>query len=201
MGRTSDARERLLGSARELFHQRGFNAVGVNDICSAAGVNKGSFYHFFPSKQQLALDVVDAYWLLARQRLESHLLGDEPPLQRLRAFCRSLYDDHRTACATSGVQRGCPLGNLGLEMSTQDPLLRDRVGQAFDAQIGYFERLLRQARQAGDVAADLDPRRTAVSLVALLEGRILLSKVHNDPALLADLEAEALRLVTGGGAG
>lgn len=195
MGRTSDARDRLLESAVELFHDRGYNAVGVNEICRAADVNKGSFYHFFPSKQQLALDVVDAYWFGVRERLERTLVGDAPPLERLRRFCRDVHASHAQACDTAGKQRGCPLGNLALEMSTQDPQVRDRLLQSFDAQIGYFERLLRDAAERGDLAADLDVRGAAESVVSLLEGRIMLSKLRDDPAPLADLEHEVLRLV------
>ena len=60
MGRTSDARERLIESARELIYARGYNSVGVEEICQHAGVNKGSFYHFYASKRDLVLDVIRA---------------------------------------------------------------------------------------------------------------------------------------------
>ena len=62
MGRRSDARNRLLEGADRLFRDQGFAAVGVAQLCAAAGVNKGSFYHFFPSKQALLLEVVAAAW-------------------------------------------------------------------------------------------------------------------------------------------
>ena len=61
MGRTSDARERLVESCQALMHEKGYTAVGVGEVCSRAGVNKGSFYHFFPSKQDLALTVIDQF--------------------------------------------------------------------------------------------------------------------------------------------
>jgi TetR/AcrR family transcriptional repressor of nem operon len=61
MGRTSDARDRLIESGQGLMHERGFTAVGVSEVCAHAGVNKGSFYHFFPSKQELALAVIARY--------------------------------------------------------------------------------------------------------------------------------------------
>jgi TetR/AcrR family transcriptional regulator, transcriptional repressor for nem operon len=54
MGRTSEARERLIGTAGDLWHRRSYTDVGVSEICETAGVQKGSFYHFFPSKQDLA---------------------------------------------------------------------------------------------------------------------------------------------------
>ena len=67
MGRTSNARERLIESASELWHSRSYADVGVNEICEHAGVRKGSFYHFFASKQDLALAVIDSFWSRARR--------------------------------------------------------------------------------------------------------------------------------------
>ena len=62
MGRTSDARERLIASAIDLIGARSYRAVSVDDLCAHAGVNKGSFYHFFPAKRDLALAAIDLQW-------------------------------------------------------------------------------------------------------------------------------------------
>lgn len=61
MGRTSDAKEKILAAARSLIGGRGYSALGVAEICKAAGVPKGSFYCFFESKEALALAVVDEH--------------------------------------------------------------------------------------------------------------------------------------------
>ena len=61
MGRMSDARDRILQAATDLIHDRGYAAVSVSDICSAAGLKKGSFYHFFPSKLELVLETIDQF--------------------------------------------------------------------------------------------------------------------------------------------
>jgi TetR/AcrR family transcriptional regulator, transcriptional repressor for nem operon len=193
MGRTSDARSRLIESAGELIHERGFNAVGVSEICAHAGVNKGSFYHFFSSKQQLVLDVVGAIWESHRRLMEETLLGDGPPLDRLRLFFDRLYDRYQKTCDGEGRQVGCPLANLALEMSTQDPLIRVRVLQTFEGQIGYLESLLREASRRGDLAHDLDPRGGAEMIVALMEGKIMLSKLRDDPETLRDLGSLVLQ--------
>lgn len=187
MGRTSNAKARLLQSAGELIHERGFNAVGVSEICDHAEVNKGSFYHFFPSKQQLVLEVIQGIWHTNRGFLEETLLAGGSPLQRLRCFFDRLYENHRSSCASQGRQLGCALANLGLEMSTHDPVVRSRVLQAFEGQIGYFESLLREAQNNGDVPSKVDPHSAAEMIVALIEGKILLSKLRDDPGALSDL--------------
>jgi AcrR family transcriptional regulator len=60
--RTDSARGRLIESAIGLIHAGSYGAVSVNDLCAAAEVKKGSFYHFFPTKRDLALAAIDAYW-------------------------------------------------------------------------------------------------------------------------------------------
>ena len=184
-----------MDSAGELLHEKGFNAVGISEICDRAGVNKGSFYYFFPSKRKLALDVVDSLWHDSREFLEQALLGEGPPLDRLRRYFDRLLEYHIASCSEHGRQIGCPLGNMALEVSTQDTLLRDRLMQAFEGHIGYLERLLREAHSRGDLPETSDPRRLAESLVALIQGKIMLSKMRDDTAPLEDLGAVALQLV------
>ena len=184
-----------MDSAGELLHKKGFNAVGISEICERAGVNKGSFYYFFPSKRKLALDVVDSWWHDSREFLEQALLGEAPPLDRLRRYFDQLLQYHAASCSEHRRQIGCPLGNMALEVSTQDTLLRDRLVQAFEGHIGYLERLLREAHSRGDLPETSEPRRLAESLVALIQGKIMLSKLRNDTAPLEDLGDLALRLI------
>ena len=86
MGRTSDAKARLLESAMELMYARGYTAVGVQEICEHAGVNKGSFYYFFPSKRTLALEVIDAYGQHVRDMWQDAMAADGPLLERLQRY-------------------------------------------------------------------------------------------------------------------
>ena len=69
MGRMSDARERLLSSAGELIYALGSQGASVEELCERAGVKKGSFYHFFPSKQELTLAALEAQWNMMRDAL------------------------------------------------------------------------------------------------------------------------------------
>ena len=68
MGRTSDAKEKILTAAHSLMEMRGYSALGVAEICRTAGVPKGSFYYFFVSKEALALAVIDEHWAAERRR-------------------------------------------------------------------------------------------------------------------------------------
>jgi TetR/AcrR family transcriptional regulator, transcriptional repressor for nem operon len=195
MGRTSDAKERLVRSGRQLMLERGYTAVGVAELCDRAGVNKGSFYHAFPSKQELALEVIDSFWADTSPLLDEMVTGDGPPLERLRRFFAAAHAQQRKVSKDCGGRvAGCPLGSLAQEMSSQDPVLRKRLGEVFDRHVGRFERLVAEAVGRGELPR-IDTRRAARSLVALLEGALLLAKTWNDPEMLGGLGDDALRLL------
>jgi TetR/AcrR family transcriptional regulator, transcriptional repressor for nem operon len=195
MGRTSDARERLIDAAVGMIRARSYASVSVDDLCRGAGVRKGSFYHFFPSKRDLALAALDAWWETTRREvLEPAFQPDVPPLQRIeRAFQRATRQQARNK-ERGGHFQGCPFGNLALELSAQDEAIRTRLEAAFDGFAGYFETALKEARSAGQIAADTDVRATAQALLAYLYGSILLAKTADDVAVMERLATQALRL-------
>jgi len=197
MGRTSDARERLIDTAVGLIRARSYAAVSVDDLCRNAGVRKGSFYHFFPSKRDLALAALDAWWEGTRNEvLEPAFQPDVPPLERIqRAFQRTVSQQARHK-ERSGHFLGCPFGNLAMELASQDETLRAKLDATFVRFAGYFERALAEARDAGDVSPGIDVALAAQSLLAYLYGAILLAKTADDAAVMERLATRALSLVT-----
>lgn len=194
MGRTSDARERLLESGSALMHQRGYTAVGVSELCSQAGVKKGSFYHFFPSKVELALAVVDRHRAETQGALEELVNGDAPPLERLAAYAKGIWEHQVELRRSCGQVLGCPIGNLALEMSTQEPELRKALDQVFERNIESLERAVQEAIERSDLRP-LDAHRAACSILSLIEGSIMLAKMKDDPQILRDLKRNVLRLL------
>jgi TetR/AcrR family transcriptional repressor of nem operon len=194
MGRTSDAKARLLASAMELMYARGYTAVGVQDICAHAGVNKGSFYYFFPSKRALALAVIDAYGHQICHLWQDALATDGPLLTRLQRVMTQVCTLHRTVVQTNGQLHGCPLGNLALELSSQDEALRQRLHDTFTRWADALAGVLHQAVAAGELPA-LDPALTAQMIVAYFEGVVMFAKLHNDPDMVHRLPQGALHLV------
>ena len=194
MGRTSDARDKLIASGSELMHERGYTAVGVSEICARAGVQKGSFYHFFPSKVELALAVIDRYAGAGGPALEELRHGDGAPLERLAAHLEGLYLGQMAVRESCGKVLGCPIGNLGLEMSTQEPALRERLRGEFERTIDGFETVLQQAIDDGELPPR-DTRRAARSILALVEGTVMLAKMKDDPEPLRGLRDDVFALI------
>ncbi|MFE1882886.1 TetR/AcrR family transcriptional regulator [Streptomyces diastatochromogenes] len=194
MGRTSDAREKILGAAWSLLEARGYSALGVAEICKAAGVPKGSFYYFFESKEALALAVIDEHWAGQKRAWSAALDGDAEPLHRLRRLFEETEAAQRAGQQSCGTVSGCLFGNLALEMSNQTEAIRARLQEIFDAQVEMVDSVIAEAleRREVDVA---DPREAARAVVAQLEGQVLFAKLYNSPHRLGALWANCLALL------
>ena len=195
MGRSSDARERLIDAAGELWHTRSYADVGVSEICDHAGVQKGSFYHFFPSKRDLALAVIDERWRLhGIGEMAPILTGPLPPLERLALFMERGLEEQLALKASTGATVGCSFGNLVVELATVDEVLRDRLALLFDDWAALIQAALDDAVAAGDLP-EIDTDQAARAFLAFIEGLGVLIKAKDDPLAAADLLPLALRLV------
>jgi TetR/AcrR family transcriptional repressor of nem operon len=194
MGRTSDAGEKILAAGRSLFEARGYSALGVAEICKAAGVPKGSFYYFFESKEALALAVVDEHWAEQQRDWTRILSGDAEPLERLRQLFGETEAGQRAAQQGCGTVVGCLFGNLSLEMSNQTEAVRTRLQQIFDAQVEMVDAVVTEALGRGDVTVT-DTREAARSVVAQLEGQVMFAKLYNNTGRLNPLWRNCLALL------
>ncbi|MCF3963659.1 TetR/AcrR family transcriptional regulator [Streptomyces fuscigenes] len=195
MGRTSDARDKILAAAEKLFEERGYSALGVAEICSAAGVPKGSFYYFFDSKQALALTVIDEHWQVQRRDWKRLLDADLPPLRRLHDLFVATEAVQRVGQGPHGSVTGCLFGNLTLELSTRHEDVRVRLQEIFDEQIAMIETVVAEARARGEAPKVTDTHAAARSIVAQLEGQVLFAKLLNDPAQVAAVWGNCLAML------
>ncbi|MCU7933421.1 MAG: TetR/AcrR family transcriptional regulator [Candidatus Thiodiazotropha sp. (ex Dulcina madagascariensis)] len=180
----TDTKDRILATARELFHGRSYADVGIKEICTMARVQKGSFYHFFPSKQDLAMAVIDdmandwAHGFVAEAFDEAL-----PPIERLDYMVDAVYYWQKAAKTIEGRMPGCLFGNLALEVSTRDEVIRAKLNAVFAKASARFHQTLEQAVEDGEIPP-LDTEATATAMLAYLEGVILLAKTRNDPEVV-----------------
>ncbi|MFE1794653.1 TetR/AcrR family transcriptional regulator [Streptomyces sp. NPDC059517] len=206
MGRTSDARVKILSAARSLIELRGYSALGVAEICKAAGVPKGSFYYFFESKEALALAVIDEHWTGQRRTWERILSSDTDtgadayPLDRLRRLFEETEAGQLAGQESCGSVSGCLFGNLTLEMSNQTESVRVRLQEIFEAQVEMVDAVIAEALARQEVTVT-DTREAARSVVAQLEGQVLFAKLYNNTRRLGSLWTNCLALLGGRAAG
>ncbi|MCX4584289.1 TetR/AcrR family transcriptional regulator [Streptomyces sp. NBC_01481] len=195
MGRTSTARERLLEAACGLILSRGYGTIGVAEICARADVRKGSFYHFFESKQALTIEAINAHWAAQQAGWVATLRSDGSAEGRLERLFLDQAAAQRTAKTEGGAVNGCLFGNLALELSTQDAVVQSRLTEIFDEQIDLVHATLADGAEQGTIPAQAATRATARAVLAQLEGMVMFAKLANDPSVLDGLWAQTSRLL------
>ena len=142
----TSTRDTLIACGARLIHQQGFHSTGIQEILAAAGVPKGSFYHFFKSKEEFGLAVIDHLSAKLLERVEAVLApGQGSPMTRLRA----LFGLIQARYQEEGCGPGCPLGNLVQEMAPSNPVFAKRLDAGMQALIARYARILAEARAEG----------------------------------------------------
>jgi TetR/AcrR family transcriptional repressor of nem operon len=190
-----DTRERLLATAQSLIAEAGYGAASVEALCRHAGVNKGSFYHFFPSKAALAQAAFEAYWECDRRlAFDAIFSPTRLPLDRLDAFASAVCDGQTAGCAASGRVPGCPYLTLGSEIAGQDEELRAVAATNIERLIAYVRSAIRDAQAAHQLPAG-DAESLARDAVGFINGLVLHARIANDLAVFNDLPARLRRML------
>src|ERR1700743_2738966 len=129
-------RDRLTFTAMKLFGEKGYESTSVSDILKAAGANSGSLYHFFPTKQDLLLEVLRMY----RDGIQPMLLapawqGGEHPSEKVFALLAA----YRRALEGTECLYGCPIGSLALEIHEPDPPVRQVLAKNFVCRVAGID--------------------------------------------------------------
>ena len=178
---TSDSRTSLLESCYTLMLAHGYAATGVDEICRHAGVSKGSFYHFFLTKQQCALEMLDHHMAGARAVIEDGL-----DLTGLNATEASIaYVEHFERLSEKIFQNGCLIGAFALELAESHPELREQVSRIFKDTAAYFEKVLTPLVKASRQKNVPTPQQLAEQMLTVIEGGVVLSKAHRDTRYLS----------------
>ncbi len=173
-----EVRQRLLDAGLGLVHARGFAASGVKDITDVAGVPKGSFYAYFPSKEEFGAAILNHYWSDIEARLLPILESNGPARKRIIRFFRALTDDHEA----EDFLLGCLVGNLSLELGGSSESVRAELLRILDRWDDALAACVRSGQRDGqdlraDIRTDIDAGELAATLIEAWEGAALRGKV------------------------
>jgi TetR/AcrR family transcriptional repressor of nem operon len=172
-------------AAADAWHSRSFDGVGVAEICRLAKVNKGSFFHFFESKNALLVAVIERHGREIRTFIEEGpLKRDVPPLDRVERYLRVMGARMREQRRGDGCSRGCPIGNLVSELGTRDPEVREAAARALEGLRSLFADAFREAEADGSLPEGADVEVTADAIIAYMQGLAVLGKAWGDNARL-----------------
>jgi TetR/AcrR family transcriptional repressor of nem operon len=194
MPRQSDVEERLMNAAMDLIWENSYGSTSVDAICERAGAKKGSFYHFFESKSELAVKALEADWQQKRAKMDQIFSPSIPPLERLRVYFEHVYQGQAKAHGECGAVLGCPYCSLGCEIGTQDRAIGEPVRKILHRNSKYFESAIRDADAQGLISAP-DAKTKAQMLVAFFQGSLAQARIENDVRPLRRLADDALELL------
>ncbi|MEU9318289.1 TetR family transcriptional regulator C-terminal domain-containing protein [Streptomyces sp. NPDC048295] len=187
-------REQLIDAAYDHLHEHGFAGSAVKDITYAAGVPKGSFYNHFDSKEAMATEVMRRY--SADQGTEILMDRSMAPLDRIRAhfaYVAARLERYEYA-------RGCLIGNLGAELSSENSTIRDAVDSSLNCWVVRLASALEEARTTGSLTSDVDGVTLARFLVNAWEGAAIRAKISRNRAPVDDFTAVFESLAADAGA-
>lgn len=194
MGRVSDAKQRLLDATIDLIWLHSYGAVTVDNICERAGVKKGSFYYFFPSKTDLVVAALDAHWQKTKAQLDRIFSPDLPATDRLRSYFDFVYQRQLEMKEKTGRVVGCPLCSVGSETSNSDRVICTKVQELMSNYAAYFEAVVRDLQAEGAVKPQ-DVGAQTRGLFAHMHGVLGQARIQNDPEIIRGLEPAAFKFL------
>jgi len=186
----TDVKQRILDTGRSIILGKGFSAVGLNEILSTARVPKGSFYHYFKSKEAFGEALVDNYVADYLTQVDSLLRDDgAPAAERLMRYWKSWMSTGETA------ECNCLVVKLSGEVSDMSEAMRAALLRGTNLIIERLGQCIAEGMADGSLTGNLDTRHTALTLYELWLGAALLSKVRRDRSALDTAMAATAELL------
>lgn len=179
--RPAETRQRLIGAMRGLVLRKGFNAAGVDQVCAAAGVTKGAFFHHFKSKEDLGRAVL-ADWAAFGMGLYAAVraVSARYPLDHFHRFIDVMIGFAKK----SPEPVTCVVGMISQEMAGANPALREAAAAHLAEWTQFTRTLLAEAKAAQPPKTDFDEEEMAWFLNSLWQGSMLVAKTRLDPRVI-----------------
>ena len=187
------SRDKILESAKKLFHLKGFQQTSVDDILRDSGVTKSNFYYHFKSKEELGLIYLDRRIKQYETEVLSTTLENksQSPSLRLDKFYKKVKAFH----SDLGSVKGCPFGNLAIEMSGVNEKFRERLSAFFVIWEKTIKDCIEEGIKKGEFREDISPEIIARLILSHLEGAIMMVKTHRSIAPLSSGSKTILKLL------
>jgi len=175
-------RQRIIALAAPIFNRQGFAGTSMQDVMEATGLEKGGLYRHFSSKEELAVETF-RYTLESLIKLRTEKLdGSDGAVAHLRALiCRFIE-------TPSAVPGGCPLMNTAVDSDDGNPVLRGLACDGFQAWKGRLSRIVEDGLASGEIQDGTDPRQVANTIVSILEGALMISRLEGTKQALWDAQ-------------
>ena len=167
---------KILTVAQDLLQRKGFNGFSYRDLATEIGIKTSSIHYYFPTKDDLALNLVRNYRNLFQAELQKISLQDTTPTQKLTYYVR-LYGHN-----IEQANKFCLCGMLAAEISALSLEVKQEVQLFFQDNESWLQQLIDRGKQQGEFNSDRSSRLLATQLIATLEGAMLVARTSEQPA-------------------
>jgi len=180
LSKADRTRQFIIETTAGIFNMKGYAGTSMSDITEATGLSKGSIYGNFGNKEDVALAVFDYNHGKVHSIIQQRIMAAKTYHDKLMVYAQ-VYDQFTRSTFPVG---GCPILNTAVEADDTNSLLKDRAAKAILRWKKSVQDLIQAGVDAGEFKGGLDHQRLALSIVALIEGGIMISKVTNSQACL-----------------
>lgn len=168
-------RDRLIDTMKSLLWQRGYDATSPNQVLEASGVGKGSLYHHFKSKKELAIAAMESRADEAIREVELIFSGKDAWLDKFERYL---------LMPRNGLE-GCRLGRITHDPSiTEDGQLQQPLKRYFEQLQVIMEKEFESAKESGELVSGMSSEQLAVMVISNIQGGFVMSRAHNDGGLI-----------------
>lgn len=175
------SRQKIVETAAVLFNQKGFSGCSMGDIVAASGMEKGTLYGHFSTKEELALLAFDYAWKETSDKRLRNVHTISNAVDKLKLHIDNYVN-------TSSFTGGCPLLNSAVDADDGNLALRSRVKKALKGWEDFLAQTVEDGQSAGEIHPKIDPRAVANVVISLLEGATAVSRINKRSDALSDAQ-------------
>src|ERR1700733_10339849 len=173
-------RERIIAQAAPIFNQQGFAGSSMQDVMAATGLEKGGLYRHFRSKEELAVESFRFALAKAEKLRTSNVESSDGAVEQLHSLVKRFVE------APSFLPGGCPLMNTAVDSDDGNPVLRRLAREAIQDWKARLSKIVEEGIKRGEIRKSAEPRRIANTIVATLEGALMISRIEGSRQSLQD---------------
>src|ERR1700686_1921901 len=170
-------RQKIVETAAVLFNQKGFTGCSMGDIVAASGLEKGTLYGHFSTKEELALLAFDYAWKDTSGKRLRNVETVSNAVEKLRLHIDNYVN-------TPSFPGGCPLLNFAVDADDGNLALRTRVRKALKGWEDFLAKIVEDGQSAGDIKPEIDSHSVANIVISTLEGATVLARISKRSAAL-----------------
>jgi TetR/AcrR family transcriptional repressor of nem operon len=175
------SRQKIVETAAILFNQKGFTGCSMGDIVAASGLEKGTLYGHFSTKEELALLAFDYAWKDTSDKRLRKIDTVSNAVDKLKLHIDNYVN-------TPSFPGGCPLLNFAVDADNGNLALRTRVRKALKGWEDLLAKIVEDGQSSGEIDPDIDPHSVANLVISTLEGSTVLARINKRSAALGDAQ-------------